>query len=110
MNFLRNSLLTACFLMGGLGNGADFPVPFPQLRPTGAVAGWRQEAWLALPYGSARVRLEAAMLAEGWEMCQAVILPRNGGELILWGKSGRKILTLLRRTGPNVCRLSVGEG
>lgn len=97
-------------LTGIAGYGSDFPTPFPQLRPTDAAAGWIQEARLAIPYGTARVRLEAAMLAEGWQMLHVVILPCGGGELFLWRKFNEKVLTLLRRTGPNICHLSMGEG
>lgn len=96
--------------MGLTTLGADFPTPFPELRPTGAAAGWAREARLALPYGAARTRLEAAMLAEGWKVVHAQALPQGAGELFLWRKSGRKVLALLRRTGPNVCHLSMGEG
>lgn len=107
---LRSSLLAICVLAGLPAFGAAWPRPFPELRPTGAVAGWRQEARLSLPYGAARVRLEAAMLAGGWRVLHAVALPRGGGELLLWQKADRRVLTLLRRTGANRCSLSMGEG
>ena len=107
---LRSSLLAMCVLAGLSAFGAEWPRPFPELRPTGATAGWRLEATLDLPYGAARVRLEAAMLAEGWRALHTVVLPSGGGELFLWQKEGRQVLTLLRRTGANRCGLSMGEG